>query len=83
MKQTVTVFGPNLRDKSGGYTFHVHDADCADAGKYRFEERFTIHAMSLNDIVAEVYDFLEEDELLSAMDEFLFKPCVKLKEETA
>ena len=28
MTQTVTVFGPNLRDPAG-YEFHVHDWKCS------------------------------------------------------
>ena len=32
-------------------------------------------------VVAEMYDFLEEDELEAAMGEFKFMPCVKLEKE--
>ena len=80
MKQTVTVIGPNLADQSKGQ-FHVHEYTCSDIGKYKVEEQFTIHAATRIDVVAETYDFLADDELAGALDEFHFAPCVTLPKE--
>lgn len=82
--QSLTVFGPNLRDQSKG-SFVVHAADCSDCRKLKGEEAWTEEFYCVSQIVFDVYppedfDYDPKIEYNDYRSDFHLAPCVKLPE---
>lgn len=86
-KQSVLVYGPNLRAPDGA-TFHVHAPGCSDTRKalYRMAEQppWTAEVGSVRDVTTNIYEpdcFLydpaDEEEAAPYEQDIKIFPCVK------
>jgi hypothetical protein len=79
--QSVTIFGPNLRDQSKGQ-FIVHDYNCNDCGKLRHEISQNVMDAKSMQSIAESWYLDQINEGSCSMDDAInnmhFAPCVKL-----